>query len=334
MKIQKFSFSHHRENWHIDEVSFDDFNLLVGPSGVGKTRILKALELIFDVALGREKLDDFEWTIHFSHLNKSYTWFLKSAIPENEDIFEIESKQFEVIEERLIQVENKTEIFHITSSFSKLNNVKLPKIKKTESAISLFPEEDLIFPLIEAFERIISSKSLNQLNKVKSTKLIPSIHSFNKQLVTNIKNTLFKNINRIQDLQDFFKQTTVNLEPLEKLLSLFMFQKRYADYEENDFDFFKNGFEWIKKHYLDIFTNVINIRIGMEENSDNTVSIFLEIQDTDSEEWIPQERMSSGMFRTLIYIIEVITAPEGSVILIDEFENILQTFIIWDLSKR
>ncbi len=31
MKIQKFSFSHHRENWHIDEVSFDDFNLLVGP---------------------------------------------------------------------------------------------------------------------------------------------------------------------------------------------------------------------------------------------------------------------------------------------------------------
>jgi hypothetical protein len=24
------------------------------------------LELIFGVALGREKLDDFEWTIHFS----------------------------------------------------------------------------------------------------------------------------------------------------------------------------------------------------------------------------------------------------------------------------
>ena len=33
--------------------------------------------------------------------------------------------------------------------------------------------------------------------------------------------------------------------------------------------------------------------------------------------------MSSGMFRTLIYIIEIMTAPEGSVILIDEFENSL-----------
>ena len=90
MKIQKFSFSHYRENWHIDEVSFDDFNLLVGPSGVGKTRILVALETIFGVALGREKLDDFEWTIDFSHLDKNYTWFLKSSTPENEDIFEIE----------------------------------------------------------------------------------------------------------------------------------------------------------------------------------------------------------------------------------------------------
>ena len=93
MKIQKFSFSHYRENWHIDEVSFDDFNLLVGPSGVGKTRILVALETIFGVALGREKLDDFEWIIDFSHLDKSYIWSLWSSIPpENEDIFEIESK--------------------------------------------------------------------------------------------------------------------------------------------------------------------------------------------------------------------------------------------------
>jgi AAA15 family ATPase/GTPase len=133
MKIQKFSFSHHRENWHIDEVSFDNFNLLVGPSGVGKTQILKALETIFGVALGREKLDDFEWTIHFSHLDKSYTWFLKSSIPENEDIFEIESKQFEVIEERLIQLENKIEIFNIASLVSKLNGRELPKIKKTEN---------------------------------------------------------------------------------------------------------------------------------------------------------------------------------------------------------
>ncbi len=131
-------------------------------SGVGKTRILVALETIFGVALGREKLNDFEWTIDFFHLDESYTWFLKSAISDDSDIFEIESKQFEVIEERLTQLENKIEIFNIASLVSKLNEIELPKIKKTESIFSLLPEEDLIYPLVQGFERIFSSKSLNQ----------------------------------------------------------------------------------------------------------------------------------------------------------------------------
>ena len=75
--------------------------------------------------------------------------------------------------------------------------------------------------------------------------------------------------------------------------------------------------------YLNIFPEIKDIKITIKAVSNDEALIFCEIQDADSEEWIPQERMSSGMFRTLIYIIEVITAPEGSVILIDEFENSL-----------
>lgn len=353
MKIQKFSFSHHRENWHIDEVSFDDFNLLVGPSGVGKTRILVALETIFGVALGREKLDDFEWTIHFSHLDKSYTWFLKSAIPENEDIFEIESQQFEVIEERLIQLEN-TEIFHVTSSISKLNNVKLPKIKKTESAMSLFPEEDLIVPLVQCFEGIVSSKSLNQSIQPENVELIPQTLSFIsiflqskresfKNNIQNLNSTTFNNDIRdieedirdikelytlyIRDIEELFKRKIAFFSPNIRAFILFYLFELNNSTEDNTegsrLNFVNYGFNNIMESYLNIFPEIKDIKITREEISNDESLIFCEIQDADSEEWIPQERMSSGMFRTLMYIIEIMTAPEGSVILIDEFENSL-----------
>ena len=347
MKIQKFSFSHYRENWHIDEVSFDDFNLLVGPSGVGKTRILKALEMIFGVALGKEKLDDFEWNIHFSHVDKSYTWFLKSSIPENEDIFELESKRFEVIEERLIQLEN-TEIFHVTSSSSKLNNVKLPKIKKTESAISLFPEEDLIIPLIQGFESILSSKPLNQSIQPENEKLISQTFSFISNCLRSMRESLNDYMqdlnsitfnNDINDIKDIANKDFANLyarhieEPFKRKIAFFspnirafiLFELKKDDTDDYDsrLSFLYYGFNNIMENYLNIFPEIKDIKITREPISNDEDIIFCEIQDADSGDWIPQDRMSSGMFRTLMYIIEVITAPKGSVILIDEFENSL-----------
>ena len=320
MKIQKFSFSHYRENWHIDEVSFDDFNLLVGPSGVGKTRILVALETIFGVALGREKLDDFEWIIDFSHLDKSYIWSLWSSIPpENEDIFEIESKQFEVIEERLIQLEN-TEVFHINPSFSKLNNVKLPKIKKTESAMSLFPEEDFIVPLIQGFESILSSKPLNQSIKPENKESFENnIQDLNCITFNNNIKVVAKLCTR--DIEELFKRKIAFFSPNIRAFILFEFKK--DDTNDNRLGFFRDGFNNIMENYLNIFPEIKDIKITRETISNDESLIFFEIQDADSGDWIPQDRMSSGMFRTLIYIIEIMTAPEGSVILIDEFENSL-----------
>jgi predicted ATPase len=77
------------------------------------------------------------------------------------------------------------------------------------------------------------------------------------------------------------------------------------------------------ENYLNIFPDIKDLKVSTKKLVDGNRLYFLEIQDADSEEWIPQDRMSSGMFRTLMYIIEIMTAPEGSVILIDEFENSL-----------
>ncbi|MBW4663974.1 MAG: hypothetical protein KME01_07205 [Chroococcus sp. CMT-3BRIN-NPC107] len=157
MKIKSFSFSSNSQNWHIEQVCFDDLSLLVGASGVGKTRILKALALICDVAKGKDrKLDDVEWSINFSHLGHYYKWNLKTSNSIDE-VFSSQPGQAEILNEKLIEFKDnkEIEILHRSDTESKLDNKKLPKLKRTESAITLLAEEDSIAPIAEAFKRFI-----------------------------------------------------------------------------------------------------------------------------------------------------------------------------------
>ncbi|MFN7523063.1 MAG: AAA family ATPase, partial [Aphanizomenon sp.] len=86
---------------------------------------------------------------------------------------------------------------------------------------------------------------------------------------------------------------------------------------------FTDVFNEIKERYIDVFPEVKDVRVSSERDKDGDCMLFFEIQENGLEDWIPQQRISSGMFRTLIFLIEVISAPKESVILIDEFENSL-----------
>ena len=66
----------------MEETHFDNFNLLVGISGVGKTKILKMLEEVCQVATeGEHKLNGMAWQMTFEHANHQYEWALKTALP-------------------------------------------------------------------------------------------------------------------------------------------------------------------------------------------------------------------------------------------------------------
>lgn len=295
MKIQNFRFSDYKQNLHIEEVTFDDLNLLVGASGVGKTRILRALDLIFDVAKGRNrKLNDLEWSIKFVHSNQKYKWDLKSSSSAKDALLS-ESEQFEIIFERLIRYEGELEIeiFHRTITDSKLNNVKLPKLKRTESAINLLSEEEQILPVSQAFKRFIFNETPQNITI--SISLDPDNISFE---------------NETNEMRFYrFKEESVEAPTVFKA---FLLQK-----------FFPDTFSEIKDYYIDIFPSVKNIRVSADKESQNSYDIFFEIEEYGSENWIPQQRISSGMFRTLTCLVEVLAAPEESVIVIDEFENSL-----------
>ena len=299
MKIQSFKFSNNKENWHIEEVKFEDLNLLVGGSGVGKTRILKALELIRDVALGSNRnLDNLEWSINFSHLGQNYRWELKSSSIKNEEILlnVNESEQTEIVYEKLVRYDDdfELEILLRNDSDSKFNNEKLPKLKKTESAITLLSEEDFIIPVGKAFERLIFNFETRQQSMI-GLPFDPS------EITVHIED------DEVQNYKEFFAHF-----PL--VLKAFYLQK-----------FFTDVFTEIKERYIDVFPEVKNVRVSSTRDSDGAGAfiLFYEIQENGLEDWIPQKRISSGMFRTLIFLVEVITAPEESVILIDEFENSL-----------
>lgn len=302
MKIQKFSFSHYRENWHIDEVSFDDFNLLVGPSGVGKTRILKALELIFQVVDdGNTKLDNIEWKIYFFHLGERYRWKLKSHSSKSTSIFEsLRTKtpqiaSCEIIFEELVKyaLDSEVTIFSRTPSKNKFNGKDIPPLRRTESFLFAFSEDESILSVNQAFKKLV----FNEISQ-KDTNNI-SVDDFEMICSHNIIDWQYQES----------KETWGTASPIEKGFLL----------QELDNEIFQS----LKTQYSNIFPGVQDIRIGNQKIGINQYTLFFEIKEEDLEEWIPQSQISSGMFRTLIYIIEVITAPEGSVMLIDEFENSL-----------
>ncbi|MBO1053141.1 MAG: ATP-binding protein [Dolichospermum sp. DET73] len=301
MKIQSFKFSNNKENWHIEEVKFEDLNLLVGGSGVGKTRILKALELICDVAIGRNRnLDDLEWSINFSHLGQNYRWELKSSSIKNEEILlnVNESKQTEIVYEKLVRYDDDSEleILFRNDSDSKFNNEKLPKLKRTESAITLLSEEDLIIPVRKAFEKLIFNFETRQR----------VMFRIDSDILTTF-------LDEVINTPSLFKYAFASFPAITPAIIK-------AFYLEA---FFPDVFNEIKEYYIDIFSEVNNVKVSSERDSDGDFLLSFEIQENGLEDWIPQQRISSGMFRTLIFLVEVTAAPKESVILIDEFENSL-----------
>lgn len=298
MKIKSFTFANNTQNWQINEIRFDNLNLLVGISGVGKTTILKALVLIFNVAQGKVlPLENLAWAIDFSHLGQDYRWEITTN--SIQDSFSSEQIRVEISEEKLIKFEDNAEIeiLHRSKTESKLNGENLRKFKKTESAISLLAEEESIAPIFEAFKRFIV--------KVIPQELIPSIgvDPSNMHIDSEIQDS-----NYFIHLKEF-KDMAVDAPTV---LTAYYLEKN-----------FPKAFDEIKDVYTGIFPNVKDIRVNAKLESNNKYALLIEIVERGSEDWISQLAISSGMYRVLTCLIDILAAPDESVIIIDEFENSL-----------
>ncbi|MFM7712862.1 MAG: AAA family ATPase, partial [Microcystis sp.] len=92
----------------------------------------------------------------------------------------------------------------------------------------------------------------------------------------------------------------------------------------------------IKRKFLDIFPQVEDLKIEFLEPFKlgnllvSLTPIFLledlpriQIKEKNSHVWIVEPNISSGMIKSLMFLATIELSPDGSVILIDEFENSL-----------
>jgi predicted ATPase len=305
------------EKWGFDKINFDALTLLVGASGVGKTKILKAVSELVEIAKGKSINKSINWTLSFEIENYSYLWegsssFIRDNYKDNleniNEFIEIDSDGISLNSESLQRIENNNtlDIFRRENEKIIFSNKEVPKTNSDKSLISIFSEEESIKSIIQGLNNIFI------FNFEKEKDLNPSISSLTirtlKELAKNKKSIAFKAV------------SNSNISNIAKLI--------YAN------ESLPEIFEEIKDEFIDIFNRVVDIRLNKKLNSitkknekSNEVNksfiYFIEIKEEGTDHWVNQSDISAGMFKTLLFISLIKLTPKDSVIIVDEFENSL-----------
>lgn len=296
MKLKSIKYINNEQEWGFEKVDFFDLTLLVGVSGVGKTQILRSIYALKKIAKGSNE-NGVKWEVEFETL-KGNTYFWRGEfenLKSQDELLELIGSDKEVIKPKIIFEEiilNERTIIERNQERFTFNGNEMPKLISTESAINILKEEELISDLYDNFKLIIY-RDHTQKEGVRFSRF--SIERLKK------KYTNFQEIKE-SDLETFDKLGLV-------------------------YDIEKSVFEEIKSHFIGVFPQVEDLKV--EPIKDNELSNFIfeatiiQIKEVGVQKWIPHNRMSSGMLRTLLHIAEMYLWNEGTIILIDEFENSL-----------
>jgi energy-coupling factor transporter ATP-binding protein EcfA2 len=303
MKISKFQFEDKSLEWRLEELLLNKLTLLVGASGVGKTQILRALMGLQQITEG-SSLNGIAWLIEFETIDQQkYIWqgefenkgisiFLDDKNEEEED----KKNKPKIIFEKLF-LDDKL-IVDRTSDKIVFNGQTTIKLSQQESVLSLLKEEELVKFAHESLKKIHLADHSNSINAGRGFSF--SFLNANK---------LLKKYNSLNKIQESEFDTPSKLFFLSKVD--------------------KKTFAKIKQRFIDIFPQVEDIKIAPLDTKDKEMPDFLkdypfiQIKEKSVKNWISQNRISSGMFRSLIQLSELYLCAEGTVFLIDEFENSL-----------
>lgn len=297
MKLLSIKFTNKEQEWEFEQIQFFDLTLLVGVSGVGKTQVLKSIYTLKEIADG-ESINGVKWDLEFQTLKgNKYLWSgeFENIKSKNELIPEFfdernEKTKPKIISERLI-LNDKIIVERDLDKFQ-FNNNEMPKLISTESSINILKEEELIKEVYESFKLIILRDHTQKVG-----------NQFSHLSIEKLKNK-YKTFEAIKesDLDTFHKLALV-------------------------YEVAKNTFEEIKQRFIEVFPQIEDIKVEPIKLDELSNFIFeatvIQIKEIGVQKWIPHNRMSSGMLRTLLHIAEMYLWNEGTVILIDEFENSL-----------
>ncbi len=320
MGVRKFRFCDKFRAWELNEMSFSALNLLVGKSGVGKTNILKALHSVRNAGVsGAHCANGCEWMIEIEFEGAQYTWSAETSIAPGSlfsrdfngesDEEEPAVKRPRYLKERIL-IDGKTVLVKRAEDEFIFEGASLPKLKNTESAITLLKAEESIAPLDKALRRIVFSHARGF-----------GLHAYDPPNFKKIR----QRCHSLEDLRD--------AGDIPTLVKAFLLQEYYPD-----------EFERIKNDYMDIFDTVEDVKAGKLSDLDaasvgaaprnGTEWLEIGVKERGVKGWITSPRLSSGMHRILSHLIELALAPPGTVVIIDEIENSLGVNCLPDLTRR
>lgn len=300
MKIQRLIYRDQITKINIEVADFEKFTLLVGKSGVGKTQILETIRTFKRIVEGdTQGLDGVSWEVDFEIGSKIYNWAGKFKADEFSNKaskyidFEKTNQQLPVITIEKLSI-NGIEIVSRKNSLVQFKGVKTPKISLNKSFLSIYSEESEIKPIFEGLKKI------NYLN----------YEDERRYLLPHKRIQDYTNSNKYQNISDVIK---LHAPIIMKLAIIY--------------NCFKDEFTKISKRFIDIFPDVVDIKFDIDKDEE----VYLLWIKEKGTLWIPQYDFSSGMYKSLMLISELLLLEEGSIIVTDELENSLGVNCIDDV---
>ena len=309
MRILGLTFSNNCQGWSLADFKFNKLTLLVGASGSGKSQTLMSINTLHNISMG-DNVEGVEWDITFCSYGSSkhtkYRWkgaFQKLNIPTHVKLWEntINSKLLHesiYIDDVLLVERDGVDII-----FKGERTVRLSQYTSLVKILKSNPE---VSPIYKAFSkmRLIDCTTGDNLKDIKKH--------------TSYFSRTFTDKTEYDDIEKIRKS------PYPAIVKLDMAKKIKSEIYTEILDRFK-----------EIFPNVSSIKMASIAKDEGYMSNipFVQIKERGYNNWIPQFDMSSGMCRTLGQIAEMYLCREGTVFLIDEFENSLGVNCIEDLTN-
>ena len=308
MQLEKFAYQDKNTGWNLEEVNFEKLTLLVGASGVGKTKILQSILNLKAIAEGKA-IAGCKWELRFKTItNEQYHWKGEFQTDNNASIANEKAANKPnpkiVFEEIFLNGKLIVDRFDDKIVF---DGAATPKLSFQQSAIYLLKEEEKIKPAYLGFSNIIfSDQSTN----------IPASSAYSLPNEQEIL-AAYDNLEKIQN-SDF-------------------------DIPRKLFLAFHNApviFKSILDRYSEIFPKIEAVKIELKPEDDFSVLFSMSpnpvilLKEIGVKNWIMQEHISSGMLRSLLLISSIYLCSEGTVFLIDEFENSLGVNCIDELTSE
>lgn len=289
VKIKWIEFENLETGLKIERINFyDDMTLLVGLSGAGKTQILKAIEFSLRLALDDIYIfSPYNVSIGFSIDEHFYEWSYTLKKQETNQIVFRSDDEFYFVRESLMCDQKKLFTRYEDSiEIEGFDNIPTPK--KDKSLIYQY-SDDLHF-----------NELVSGLKKLYSIDMEYDVRRYlRRDDVSHLKSRINKTFKEKPDA------TFESFSHLPSLAKLYIVRNHY-----------KKVFDKILYSVQEIFPEIEDIDFVEEPNSD-----WYCVQIVVYGKKIYQDFISNGMLKTIFFIIQLYTATNYSLIMIDEFEN-------------